>query len=352
MLSRALCAVLSGGKGDKTLFVLLIVSLMKKKWYISLLFLLMASYADAQNELFSRQYFLNNYLMNPAVAGVNDYMDVRLSYSRQWTNIKNSPTSILFTFNTNLAKDKDQVLRYSDFDKRYRVEKGHLDYNYRRIKHGVGAKVTYDKLNIFTYTDVTLSYACHVPLSPYWTLSAGVGAGVSMSTMKIGDEYVGDVDDPLLKVGKRNEVTPLVEAGVWLYSTGPFVGGSLSRYMKDPYDEDNKERYNNIYATAGWQLYFSRFAFVPSVMYKNDGYSGTGVDINAVLWYEDMVWIGGSLRKLENPSVHMGILLRNTIELNYTYDINKRDWGASHEIGVAYRIWKRADACKNKWYFR
>lgn len=30
MLSRALCAVLSGGKGDKTLFVLLIVSLMKK----------------------------------------------------------------------------------------------------------------------------------------------------------------------------------------------------------------------------------------------------------------------------------------------------------------------------------
>lgn len=31
MLSRALCAVLSGGKGDKTLFVLLIVSLMKKK---------------------------------------------------------------------------------------------------------------------------------------------------------------------------------------------------------------------------------------------------------------------------------------------------------------------------------
>ena len=170
--------------------------------------------------------------------------------------------------------------------------------------------------------------------------------------MKIGDEYVGDVDDPLLKVGKRNEATPLVEAGIWLYSTGPFVGGSLSRYMKDPYDEDNKERYNNIYATAGWQLYFSRFAFVPSVMYKNDGYSGTGVDINAVLWYEDMVWIGGSLRKLENPSVHMGILLRNTIELNYTYDINKRDWGASHEIGVAYRIWKRADACKNKWYFR
>lgn len=99
----------------------------------------MASYADAQNELFSRQYFLNNYLMNPAVAGVNDYMDVRLSYSRQWTNIKNSPTSILFTFNTNLAKDKDQVLRYSDLIK-IPGRKGHLDYNYRRIKHGVGQK--------------------------------------------------------------------------------------------------------------------------------------------------------------------------------------------------------------------
>lgn len=323
-----------------------------KKWSIGVLLLLSSVVGYAQNELFSRQYFLNNYLVNPAVGGVNDYMDVRLSYSRQWTAIENSPRSVLFTFNTNLAREKDQVLRYSYAEKRYKVSKGGISYNYRRIKHGLGVKVAYDKVNVFSFTDMALSYACHVPLNPYITLAAGVGAGVSLSSMHIGDEFVGDIDDPLFTKGKRNELTPLAEAGIWLYTTGPYIGASLSRYLGDPYDINGKTRYTNIYASAGWQFYFDQFSLIPSVMYRNNGYSGTGFDINAMLWYADVVWVGASLRRLENPSVHMGVLIRNTFELNYTYDINKKHWGASHEVGIAYRIWNRANECKNRWYFR
>lgn len=323
-----------------------------KKWCISIVLLFGGLICNAQNELFSRQYFLNNFLVNPAVGGINDYMDVRLSYSRQWTAIENSPSSLLFTFNTNLAKEKDQVLRYSYAEKKYKIGKGGVNNAYRRVKHGLGVKATYDKVNIFTYTDLALSYACHIPLNPYVTLSAGVGAGVSLSSMQLDDNYVGDVNDPLFNTGKRNEMTPLVEAGIWIYTTGPYIGASMSRYMQDPYDEDNKTRYTNIYATAGWQLYFNDFSFTPSVMYRNNGYSGKGLDINAVLWYADAVWFGASLRSLENPSVHVGVLIKNMLELNYTYDINKKNWGASHEIGVAFRIWNRANDCKNKWYFR
>jgi type IX secretion system PorP/SprF family membrane protein len=306
----------------------------------------------AQNELFSRQYFLNNYLVNPAVGGIHDYMDARLSYSRQWTAIENSPSSVLLTFNTNLSKEKDQVLRYSYADRKYRIGKGHLDYNYRCIKHGVGLKATYDKVNVFNYTDVLLSYACHVPLNPYFTLSVGIGGGMSLSTLDVTGNYIGNSDDPLLNAGKRNEITPVLEAGIWLYTTGPYIGMSLSKYMEDPYDEDGKTRYNNIYATAGWQLVFRNMTFTPSLMYCYNGYSGEGLDIHAVLWFYDVVWAGASLRKLENPSAHVGLLLGNRVEINYTYDINKSEWGGSHEIGIAYRIWKRADDCKNKWYFR
>ena len=323
-----------------------------KKWWFSIVCLWMSFEVEAQNELFSRQYFLNNYLVNPAVGGINDYMDLRMSYSRQWTAIENSPKSLLLTFNTNLAREKDQVLRYSYADRKYVVGKGRLDYNGRKIKHGVGAKVTYDNVNVFSYTDMSVSYACHVPLNPYLTLAVGVGGGLSMSAMDLNDYYVGNEDDPLYQSGKRKEMTPLVEAGIWLYSSGPYIGGSFSRYMEDPYDEDGKTRYNNLYAVAGWQLYFSQFAFTPSVMYRNNGYTGDGLDVNAVLWYADLIWLGGSLRHLEDPSIHIGVLIKNTLEVNYTYDINKSSWGASHEIGVAFRIWKRADECKNKWYFR
>lgn len=324
---------------------------MMNKGLIITCFLFVACWCQAQHEVFSRQYFLNNYLVNPAIGGANDYMDARLSYSRQWTSIANSPESVLFSFNTNLTREKDQVLRYSYIDKKYVVGKGRY-YDDRRIKHGVGAKVIHDKVNVFTYTDISLSYACHVPLTTYFTLSAGLGAGFSLASMALGDNEVGDINDPLYHQGKRSEVVPLVEAGVWFYSTGPYIGGSFSCYMKDPYDEDGKNRYNNIYAVAGWQLYFDRFAFVPSVMYRNNGYSGNSIDLNGMLWFKDVVWIGGSLRRLENTSIHAGVLIANMFELNYTYDINKTNWGASHEVGLAVRIWKKDNECRSKWYFR
>ena len=305
----------------------------------------------AQNELFSRQYFLNNYLVNPAVGGLNDYMDARLSYSKQWAAIDNSPQSILFTFNTNLAKEKDQVLRYSYAEKRYKIERGGIDHNYRRIKHGIGFKLIYDKVNVFTYTNALLSYACHVPLNPYFTLSVGIGGGLALSSMDLNDEYVGDITDPLYQTGKRTEFAPVVEAGLWLYSTGPFVGGSLSRYVENPYEAEGQTQ-NNIYAVAGWQLYVNQISFVPSVMYRHNEYTDTGIDVNVMLWYADVVWMGASLRNFENTSVHGGVLIKNMFELNYTYDVNGSEWGGSHEVGLAVRIWKRANECKNKWYFK
>lgn len=323
------------------------------KKIFNILVLLWVSDLYAQPELFSRQYFLNNYLVNPAVGGVYDYMDARLSYSRQWTEIKDSPRSVLFTFNTNLSKEKDEILRYSYTDKRYKVMRGRLQSNDRRLKHGIGAKVVYDKVNVFSYTNTSISYACHVPLTSYWTISAGIAGGVTFSALDIGNEYVGNEDDPLLNRAKRNEVTAIFDAGVWIYSPGPYIGFSVNRAMENPYDEDSKNRYMSIYATAGWQLvYNEKFSFVPSVMYRNDGYSGTNIDLNAMLWFYETVWAGASLRRMENMSVHAGVLLGNRVEVNYTYDINKKKWGASHEIGVAYRIWRRANECKSKWYFR
>lgn len=329
----------------------LTVCSMKGIW-INIFLFFFVSFCHAQNEVFSRQYFLNNFLVNPAVAGVNDYMDLRLSYSRQWANIDNGPQSVLLTFNTNLARQKDQVLHYSDWDRRYKVIPRSVSDGPRRIKHGIGAKVIYDKINIFSYTDAALTYACHVPLNSWLTLSVGLSGGLSYTTMNIGDNYAGDLSDPVYTADARHEIIPMFGAGFWLYTTGPFLGASLDRYLKNPYDEDDSN-YMNVYATVGWQLPLGEETMlVPSALYRMNGYSEASVDVNARLIWKDMVWAGASLRHLEDWSAHLGVLLGNRIELNYTYDINKKEFGASHEIGIAYRIWQKMDACRNKWFFK
>ena len=39
------------------------------------------------------QYILNNYILNPAVAGIENYTDVKLSYRKQWAGIEGAPVT-------------------------------------------------------------------------------------------------------------------------------------------------------------------------------------------------------------------------------------------------------------------
>lgn len=324
---------------------------MKVFCIIVVLFLSVAN-GWAQHELFSRQYFLNNYLANPAVGGAYDYMDARLSYSRQWTAIDRSPSSVLFSFNTNLSKEKDQVLRYSVFNERYEIGRNRQKYNGRRIKHGVGARVIYDKINVFSNTSFSLSYACHLPISPVYTVSVGIGGGAILSALNINDAYITDLSDPLLTIQKRNEFIPMVDAGIWIYSPRLYFGVSASTLMSNPYDGQDKSKYMSYYATAGWKYVPTDiFTIVPSVMYRMNGYNGGMVDFNLRTIYWETAWLGITYRDFKEFSIHVGATFRETLEIHYTCDLNKKVLGLSHEVGIGYRIWNKAKECRNRWYF-
>ena len=49
-----------------------------------LLFLLLEPVAEAQQRPYYTQYILNNYIINPAVAGIENYWDVKMSHRLQW----------------------------------------------------------------------------------------------------------------------------------------------------------------------------------------------------------------------------------------------------------------------------
>lgn len=306
----------------------------------------------AQNEVFSRQYFLNNYLANPAVGGAYDYMDLRLSYSRQWTDIDRSPSSMILSFNTNLSREKDVVLRYSNRNQRYELGRANQGNAIRRIKHGVGTRVIYDKVNVFSNTTASLSYACHIPLSASYTASVGIAGGMVWSALDLGNQYIPDVSDPVLNVQKRKEIIPMVDAGVWIYSPTLYLGLSMSTLMSNPYDGEDKAKYLNYYATAGWKYVPSDyFTLVPSLMYRKNAYNGGMFDFNLRTVFRETVWIGATYRDFKEFSFHVGATFRELVEIHYTCDLNRKAFGLSHEVGIAYRIWSRARECQNRWYF-
>ena len=58
----------------------------------------------SQAKPFYTQYILNNYILNPALSGIENYTDVKLSYRNQWAGIPGHPVTTYFSIHGPLNK--------------------------------------------------------------------------------------------------------------------------------------------------------------------------------------------------------------------------------------------------------
>ncbi len=60
--------------------------------------------AMAQAKPFYTQYILNNYILNPAVSGIENYTDIKASYRNQWVGIEGHPVTSYITIHAPINK--------------------------------------------------------------------------------------------------------------------------------------------------------------------------------------------------------------------------------------------------------
>ena len=58
----------------------------------------------AQQKPHYTQYILNNYIINPALTGIENYADIKISHRHQWVGIQDAPVTTYLTFHTALGK--------------------------------------------------------------------------------------------------------------------------------------------------------------------------------------------------------------------------------------------------------
>jgi type IX secretion system PorP/SprF family membrane protein len=51
------------------------------------------------------QYMLNSYILNPAVAGIENYTDVKISHRHQWVGIDGAPVTTYLTIHGPFKKE-------------------------------------------------------------------------------------------------------------------------------------------------------------------------------------------------------------------------------------------------------
>src|SRR5882757_11446796 len=58
----------------------------------------------AQQQPHYTQYVLNQYILNPALTGIENYTDIKLSHRHQWVGLDGAPVTTYLTVHTPLGK--------------------------------------------------------------------------------------------------------------------------------------------------------------------------------------------------------------------------------------------------------
>ena len=73
---------------------------MRRSLLVLILIISYTTIVSAQQKPQYTQYVFNNFLLNPALSGIENYTDVKLGYRSQWTGLQGAPVTTFFTINT------------------------------------------------------------------------------------------------------------------------------------------------------------------------------------------------------------------------------------------------------------
>jgi type IX secretion system PorP/SprF family membrane protein len=325
---------------------------------------------SAQQRPHYTQYVLNNFIINPAVAGIENYWDAKISHRHQWVGLDGAPVTTYFTIHGPLKKsdyDRETATTFHAKGENPRGQAYWDSYTAADPHAGVGFTVLNDKTGPLSRFSATATYAYHLSLSPRTSLSMGVSAGVqsmNLNTSKLDFGPV-NVDPAVAGSGELKRLKPDISAGLWLYSRDYFIGLAAQQIVpvKVSYADntntvglENSKMVPHIFLSAGYRMFLTDdLSLLPSALIKYVKPSPVSFDINAKLQYQDFVWVGGSYRNQDGFAAMVGINFSSNINLGYSYDITTSRLNTvskgTHEIQIGFLLGnKYGDWCpRNLW---
>jgi type IX secretion system PorP/SprF family membrane protein len=312
------------------------------------------------------QYILNNYILNPALSGIENYMDVKISARDQWVGLDGAPQTAYFSIHGPIGKNdyKTSATSYGVLGQNPRGSAYWESYVASEPHHGIGFTMINDKTGLLNRFTANVSYAYHMGLTPRMNLAAGFSAGISRISYDRSKANPNDPNDPALGGNEQMFSTrPDLNAGLWLYSDKYFVGLSAQQIIPQKFSFADDAKYGNklvphLFATAGYRVLISEdINALPSVMLKY--VSGTPTspqfDLNLKMQYRDLLWLGGSARWKDGYAAMAGLNVLNTFNLGYAYDFTRTPLNTTskgtHEMIIGFIIGNRyGDTCpRNVW---
>ncbi len=330
--------------------------------------LLFAGLAKAQQQPQYTQYIINNYILNPAISGIENYTDVKLSHRHQWVGIQDAPVTTYLTVHMPIGKkdDRQTSTSFSTPGENPRGRNFMQDYEAAKPHHGIGLKLLNDRTGPLNHFAGYLSYAYHIGISKQTSIAAGFEAGlrsISLDRNKLDFGSSNPIDPAVYNSGQINTIKPDFGAGVWVYSPRFFAGLSAQQiipqsvyFSANTVKQQTGKLVPHLFATAGYRFMVTDdISMTPSVMLKYVQPLPVQFDINAKFQYLDLLWVGAGYRFKDGFNAMAGLNVSSLFNVSYSYDYTTSALSTltkgTHEIILGFLLGNRyGDWCpRNVW---
>lgn len=294
---------------------------MRKLRNLLILFILTGTMNAAGQQLpqFS-QYMFNDFVLNPAIAGIHDYYQIRTNHRFQWVGMTDPPlTNSISFYGPHASMDM-----------------------------GFGGSIYTDVTGPTSRTGVSGSYAYNI--SVYGDMRLSMGLNLSVLQYRVDGTQLTpkDPSDMFIQGVVSTTYVPDAGVGVYLYGDNFYAGFSAAQLLNNKLEIfEEKTGLNRLkshfFVTGGYRYEVDRdWILEPSAIIKATAPSQFRFEVNAKVEWMEMVWLATGYRFHEAITVMAGYNYDDKFYFGYAYDIGITELRlyntGSHEIMIGYRF--------------
>jgi type IX secretion system PorP/SprF family membrane protein len=312
----------------------------------------------AQQSPIYSQYILNEFIINPATAGIDGMTSINFSARKQWVGWENAPSTFTACASARILKTSQTIKGRTEGPNR--IKKGASG------RVGLGASLLDDNNGAISRLGLNLTYSYHIFIQ---NSQLSFGLSFLAQQFKI-DENLADfdpmgikTDDPLDGLLGKSSYIPDAAFGLNFSSRYYNIGCSVFQLLQSPVKFGNTEatmhqlkqvRQYNVMGTYHRNLKsYPDWEYEPSLIFRATENLQTSADLSLRFIYNREYWAGLSYRTSGDFILLLGVKL-NRLYFGYSFDygfneLSRNSYG-SHEIMMAiklgdsarrYRYWER-----------
>lgn len=285
----------------------------------------LSALATAQQLPHYSQYVLNDFVMNPAIAGKNTFIEGKSNTRYQWVGITDAPRTHIFSVNAPIIKQ-------------------HM---------GVGGYVFTDVAGPTRRIGFSGVYSYHTKLTEKVKASLGLSAGLLQYALDGSKLNLYHEGDQVLTTGYQSTLVPDFGFGVYWYSDKYYFGLSAPQIVPSRiklYDYTIDSRLStHVFLTGGYKLNLGSedMQLEPTIAVKFVDPAPVQVDIGARFHYKKKMWIGAGYRTMDAATLLLGYTHQENLTIGYSYDYTLSNLGnynsGTHEIFLAVKFYQPKD---------